>query len=79
MTQSYIGALGEVLAQQPVGVLVGATLPGRVRVAEVDVDVDVDLFQSRISGPWSQFSDWRSTEGRVWIWEARAAQTGSVV
>ena len=31
-----VGALGEVLAQQPVGVLVGAALPGRVRVAEVD-------------------------------------------
>ena len=31
-----VGALGEVLAQQPVGVLVAAALPGRVRVAEVD-------------------------------------------
>ena len=30
-------ALGEVLAQQPVGVLVAAPLPGRVRVAEVDL------------------------------------------
>src|SRR5438067_266339 len=29
-------ALGEVLPQQPVGVLVGAALPGGVRVAEVD-------------------------------------------
>src|SRR6516225_2406539 len=34
-------ALGEVLAQQPVGVLVAAPLPGRVRVAEVDLDVRV--------------------------------------
>ena len=33
------GALGEVLAQQPVGVLVAAPLPGRVRVAEVDLAV----------------------------------------
>ena len=30
-----IGALGQVLAQQPVGVLAGAALPGAVRVAEV--------------------------------------------
>src|SRR6187200_2870325 len=32
-----LGALGEVLAQQPVGVLVGAAFPRRVRVREVDV------------------------------------------
>ena len=32
-----VGALGEVLAQQPVGVLVAAPLPGRMRIAEVDV------------------------------------------
>src|SRR3954469_836900 len=31
-----VGALWKVLAQQPVGVLVRATLPGAVRVAEVD-------------------------------------------
>lgn len=31
--------LGEVLAQQPVGVLVGAALPGGVQVTEVHVDV----------------------------------------
>jgi len=36
------GALGEVLAQQTVGVLVGATLPGAVRVAEVDRQAGVD-------------------------------------
>src|ERR1700735_536193 len=34
-----VRALGEVLAQQPVGVLVRAALPGRMRVAEVDVQV----------------------------------------
>jgi len=41
-----VGALGEVLAQQAVGVLVGAALPGGVRVAEVDLDagVETDLF-----------------------------------
>src|ERR1700722_7298295 len=31
-----VGALGEVLAEQAVGVLVGAALPGWVRVGEVD-------------------------------------------
>src|SRR3954471_9672308 len=31
-----VGALWKVLAQQPVGVLVRAALPGAVRVAEVD-------------------------------------------
>jgi hypothetical protein len=33
-----VGGFGEVLAQQPVGVLVGGALPRSVRVAEVDVD-----------------------------------------
>lgn len=34
-----VGAFGEVLPEQPVGVLVGASLPGAVRVAEVDPHV----------------------------------------
>ena len=34
--EAQIGPLGKVLAQQPVGVLAGAALPGTVRVAEVD-------------------------------------------
>src|SRR4051812_21420828 len=33
-----VGSLGKVLAQQPVGVLVRAALPGAVRVTEVDLD-----------------------------------------
>src|SRR5258708_11134185 len=33
-----IRALGQVLAQQPVGVLTGAALPRAVRVGEVDLD-----------------------------------------
>jgi hypothetical protein len=37
-----IGALGEVLAQQAVGVLVAAALPGAAWVAEVDLDTGVD-------------------------------------
>src|SRR4051794_36667507 len=37
-----VGALREVLAQQPVGVLVRAALPGAVRVAEVDRHASLD-------------------------------------
>ena len=37
-----IGALGQVLADEAVGVLVGATLPGIVRIGEVDLDTAVD-------------------------------------
>src|SRR5258708_13973699 len=40
--EGEVGALGEVLAEQSVGVLVGASLPGAVGVAEVDVHVGVD-------------------------------------
>ena len=36
-----VGALGQVLAQQPVGVLAGAALPGAVWIAEVDLDAGV--------------------------------------
>jgi hypothetical protein len=34
--------LGEVLAQQPVGVLIRAPLPGAVRITEVDLDTGID-------------------------------------
>src|SRR5712664_2709597 len=37
-----IGSLWEVLAQQAVGILVGAALPGTVRVAEVDLQPSAD-------------------------------------
>src|SRR4051794_38014424 len=37
-----VGALWKVLAQQPVGVLVRAALPGAVRVAEVDLKTSLD-------------------------------------
>src|SRR4051795_11682069 len=37
-----VSALWEVLAQEPIGVLVRAALPGAVRVAEVDLKTGVD-------------------------------------
>src|SRR4051794_8327895 len=40
--QAQVGALREVLAQQPVGVLVRPALPRAVRVAEVDLQARVD-------------------------------------
>src|SRR5215203_4265026 len=40
--RAEVSALREVLAQQPVGVLVRAALPGAVRVAEVDLKTSVD-------------------------------------
>src|SRR5690606_40564612 len=39
-----VGAFGEVLAQQPVGVLVAGPLPRAVRIAEEDVDIVVDAY-----------------------------------
>ena len=36
-----IGAFREVLAEQTVGVLVGATLPGTLGVAEVNIEIGV--------------------------------------
>src|SRR5215217_157277 len=38
-----VGAFGEVLPEQPVGVLVGAALPRALRVAEVDLQAGLDL------------------------------------
>ena len=39
--QAHVGSLGEVLAQKPIGVFVGSSLPRRFRIAEVDVDADL--------------------------------------
>lgn len=41
--QAEVGALGEVLAEEAVGVFVGAALPGAVRIAEVDGQLCEDL------------------------------------
>src|SRR3974390_2319890 len=38
-----IGAFWKILAQQSVGVLVGAALPWAVGIAEVDLDASIDL------------------------------------
>src|SRR5215469_6357722 len=38
-----IGAFRKILAQQSVGVLIGAALPWAVRIAEIDLDASVDL------------------------------------
>jgi hypothetical protein len=50
---AQVRALGEILAQQPIGVFIDAALPGRVRVAEVDLDAVAifTVFQSCISMP----------------------------
>jgi hypothetical protein len=42
MVLGEIGAFGEVLAEQTVGVLVGAALPRAVRVGEIDGQSGVD-------------------------------------
>ena len=44
-----VGAFGEVLAEQTVGVLVGSTLPWTLRVAEVDVEVGLCAELSMLS------------------------------
>ena len=44
-----VGALGEVLPEQAVGVLVGATLPGTARIAEVEDEPLLDLARFRLS------------------------------
>src|SRR3954452_2311345 len=40
---AQVRALREVLAQQPIGVLVGAALPRALRIAEVFLDARIDL------------------------------------
>ena len=76
-----VGALGQVLAQQPVGVLVGAALPGAAGVAEVDLDAGATVNPAcpAISLPWSQVKDWTRWRGRSRMRCLRAAITWSVV
>ena len=73
-----VAALREVLAQQAVGVLVAAALPGRVRVAEVDLEVggDGDAAVRRASpGPGPRSAIGAAASGRVWIFAVSASRT----
>ena len=45
--------LGQVLAQETVGVLVGATLPGAFGIAELDLDAGVDAEADVLGHLWS--------------------------
>src|SRR5205807_170641 len=56
--------LREVLAQEPVGVLVRAALPGAVRVAEVDADAGIDAEPEMLSHLPSLVPGERSAEVR---------------
>jgi hypothetical protein len=74
-----VGALGEVLAQQPVGVLVAGALPRAVRVGEVDRDISVDL-QLGVLGQFLaavQVNDRRSCAGNVVIFEVIGSRMAS--
>ena len=74
------GAFGQVLADQPVGVLVGAALPGARRVADVhgQAGVDGELRQRRATSLLcSQVRDRRSRSGRVMTCVPSAAATVS--
>jgi hypothetical protein len=53
---------GEILAQQTVGVLVGPSLPGTVRIAEADVDSWVDQEPRVLSHHRSLIPGQRATE-----------------
>src|SRR5512143_4328511 len=76
---AQVGALGEVLAEQAVGVFVRAALLGAVRVAEVDGQPGVDAEPAcwAISAPWSQANDLRSWSGKLVIVVAMASRTAS--
>ena len=55
--RTQIGAFREVLTQQSVGVLVGATLPRALRIAEVDLDARIDLEARSLLPRWSRFAE----------------------
>src|ERR1700749_3713711 len=57
-----IGAFWKILAQQSIGVLVGAALPWTVRIAEIDLDASVDLQACVLSHLSSLIPGQRSTQ-----------------
>lgn len=73
-----IGASGEVLALQP-SVLVGATLPRTLQIAEVHLDPGVNPQPGvlDISAPWSQFLERRNCSDSVVIAAVIASRTAS--
>ena len=62
-----VGALRKILSEQAVRVLIGAALPGALRVAEIDLDVGGSPrkrdFTSRFVGVYSLL--WRQALGRI--------------
>jgi hypothetical protein len=74
-----VGALEEVLAQKPVGVLVEPRCQGACG-SQKKTSMPASMctcFQSRISGPWSQVSERRSASGSVCTLAASAGATCS--
>lgn len=74
-----VGSLGKVLAKDTVGVSVGATLSGSVRVVEVDLQagVDTQLGMLAISVSWSHVNGLQSCPGSVVIVAAMTSRTAS--
>src|SRR6516165_4211962 len=72
-----IGAFWKILAQQSVGVLVGAALPWAVRIAEIDLDASVDLQACVLSHLSSLIPSQRPCSGKVIIVRVMASHTAS--
>src|SRR5262249_48358085 len=66
-----IDAFWKILAQQSVGVLVGAALPWAVRFAEIDLDASVDLQACVLSHLSSLIPRQRPTKLRMSAWTLR--------
>src|ERR1700733_943416 len=88
--RAEICAFWKILAQQSVGVLVGAALPWAVRIAEIDLDASVDLqacvlshLSSLIPGQRStqllRQGDYRSSNGVAHRLGAMSSECGSIL
>src|SRR5271167_2719817 len=75
-----VGASREVLPQQQIGVLVRATLPGTLWIAEVDLHIGghVNSLCLAISSPRSQVSERRKVAGSLPTCLLNAATTTAV-